>query len=690
MPPLISDELRPLRFVAPSAKGGDTLRLRAFDGEERLSTPFEYQLELRSETMDVSLDFVGSIVAVQMAEINEQDAREGKRWFHGYITDFSFVGTKGDLAIYSATMRPWLWFLSQVVDYRVFQEMPVNEIIKQIFDKHGFSDFRFELAERHEQRNYCVQYGESDLAFVSRLMEEEGIYYYFEHSEEKHELIIADSASSHNAIPGESTIPYRTREEGFGEEHLDEWAVTKSVVSSAVTNRDYDFEKPSSSLEEKSKFQPKHENQDEHEVYVYPGGFTENNFGEKRATWLNEGYESQHERIYSRGNARHLGAGYLFTLEDYPREDQNDEYLIISVHHSIRSDEMMTDSMGDEEFYRCRIEAMPSDKPFRSPRVTPRPIVRGPETAVVVGPKGEEIWCDKYGRVKVQFHWDREGKIDQNSSCWVRVSQVWAGKNWGAIHTPRIGQEVVVSFLSGNPDQPLITGGVYNANNMPPYALPDNQTQSGIKSRSSKEGNPDNFNELRFEDKKGEEEVYFQSEKDLNTWVKNKETRKIGATRTTEIGNPDHEGTDKPGISVDAETLTVHASKKTEVKGNEVYEVATDAAASKGRDVTIKNGNEKLLVSKGDVTRKAELGKIEEEALKSIEFKVGQSSIKLEPAKITIKSLEIDIQADVGLKMKGGVQLNMEGGAMAELKSAMTTVKGDGVLILKGGATMIN
>jgi len=523
-----------------------------------------------------------------------------------------------------------------------------------------------------------VQYRETDLDFISRLMEQEGIYYFFDHEETKHTMVLVDSVTAHSSSGGYETVPYFPPDEHEAlraADHLQEWSVRQTIVPTQFVKKDFDFERPRVDLTSKSELSFGHDYPiTESEMYDYPGGYVDKTEGNDYVRKTAETWKAQHERAYAAGNARGMRVGYTFTLTDYPREDQNGDYLIVTARHAIRNDEMISGDGGNEEFYHCELEVMVARQPYRSEPTTPRPIVRGPQTAIVVGPSGEEIWCDEHSRVKVQFHWDRYGALDQNSSCWIRVSQLWAGKEWGGIHIPRIGQEVLVSFLEGDPDQPLITGGVYNADHKPPYALDADKTQSGIKSHSTKGATADEFNELRFEDKKNHEEVYIQAQKDLKTWVKNKEARNIGATRTTEIGNPDHEGTDRPGISDDAETLTVHGSKKTEVKGNEVYEVATDAGASKGREVTIKNGDDKLVVSKGNISRKATLGKIEEDAAQSIEFKVGSSSIKITPMDITIKSPMIKIQGEM----------------TAEVKSPMTTVKGEAMLIVQGGLVKIN
>ena len=399
---------------------------------------------------------------------------------------------------------------------------------------------------------------------------------------------------------------------------------------------------------------------------------------------------SQQVRAQGNGNARGIASGYLFTFTDFPRKDQNDKYLVISVTHDIQCDDVQTTSSGGEKIdYHCLFETLKSSIPHRSERITPKPIVQGPQTAIVVGPSGDEIYCDKHGRVKVQFHWDRQGKKDENSSCWVRVSHAWAGRNWGSIHIPRIGHEVVVSFLEGDPDRPLITGSVYNADNKPPYELEANKTQSGIKSRSSKKGNPDNFNEIRFEDAKDKEELRIQAEKDMNVGVKHVRKTFIGAALDDSGEGSEDKNCPKPGTM--NEQLTVFADRETVIHGNDILDIAIKSAASKGRIMTIMNGDQVTTVEKGDrkttidkgnvittvkvgdYTRKIKQGLVLEKAAKSIEFKVGGSSIKIEPAKITIKAPQIAITGQTTVDVSG-LKTSVKGSAMLELSGGIVKI----------------
>jgi type VI secretion system secreted protein VgrG len=344
----------------------------------------------------------------------------------------------------------------------------------------------------------------------------------------------------------------------------------------------------------------------------------------------------------------------------------NAPYVLTDIEHNAHTTSFGTSKGAMEDHYSNSFRCIPAPVHFRPPRLTPHPSVAGPQPAVVVGPSGEEIYVDKYGRIKVQFFWDRQGKKDENSSCWVRVSQLWAGKNWGAIFTPRIGQEVMVDFLEGDPDQPLVTGRVYNAEQMPPYALPANMTQSGIKTRSSKNGGSDNFNELRFEDKKGSEEVYFHAEKDMNRVVENNDTLKVGNDQTIEIKNNR------------TETVTTGNESVTIKTGNRLVEVSQGNDDHKikmgNRGVEISMGNDSLKISMGNQTTKLDLGASSTEAMQSITLRVGQSSIKIDQMGVTIKGMMISIQGQV----------------QTEVKGLMTTVNADAMLTCKGAITMIN
>ncbi|MDX2427109.1 MAG: type VI secretion system Vgr family protein, partial [Xanthomonadales bacterium] len=534
MSELFDDTNHPVSFESPL---GSKLVVQSMSGDEALGGLFNYNLELLSQDFELHFDqVVGQQVTVAL------ELPEGKRHFNAFITEFRYLGHSDRYARYQATLRPWLWFLTRTSDCKIFQEKKVPDIIKEVFRENGMSHFEDRLTGNYREWEYCVQYRETDFNFISRLMEQEGIYYYFEHSEDKHTLILTDDMGTHKPFPKFETIPYcpPTGQMSVQEDdHLQHWAVTQSIQPEQYAIQDFDFKKPRVDMLSRFNLPGNHDYPGgDPEIFDYPGEYVETDDGMHYVEIRLQELRGQFEKVNAGGPCRGMSAGCLFTLEDYPREDQNKEYLVLAVSHQINDTSYISSGGGSsEELYRCAAFVMDSVIPYRQVRSTPKPIVQGPQTAIVVGPSGEEIYTDEFGRVKVQFHWDRYGKDDENSSCWIRVSQLWAGTKWGGMHIPRIGQEVIVSFMEGDPDKPVITGRVYNAECMPPYTLEQSKTQSGIKSRSSKGGGPDNFNEIRMEDKKGSEELYIQAEKNENILVKNNKGETVGNNETISIGN---------------------------------------------------------------------------------------------------------------------------------------------------------
>jgi len=506
--------------------GDDVLLLVRFHGKEQLGRLFEFELDLVSENHTLAFaDIVGKNVTIRLSKANGDT-----RYFNGYVSRFAQVRNPGRLARYKATVSPWFWFLTRTADCRIFQNKTVPTIIKEVFREYGFSDFEDRLSGTYREWEYCVQYRESYFNFISRLMEQEGIYYFFRHENGKHVLVMADSPSAHQPLPGYGEIPYRAPGHAFEPERITDWTVEQAIQPGGFALNDFDFKDPRKSLRTASQITRPHDRA-EYEVYDYPGEYVEFNEGEVAAKVRIEELQAQHETFVGESDAHGIAAGSTFKLTEHPRPDQGREYLVTSAIHLFVSDEF--DSAGEPAgkvpLYTCRFTALDARQPFRAPRTTPRPLIRGPQTAIVVGKQGEEVWTDEYGRVKVQFHWDRYGKADENASCWIRTAHVWAGKKWGGMYIPRIGQEVIVEFLEGDPDRPLITGRVYNGTAMPPYDLPANKTMSTLKSNSTKGG--DGFNEIRLEDKKGSEQIFVHAEKDEDVRVKNDCREWIGRDR---------------------------------------------------------------------------------------------------------------------------------------------------------------
>jgi len=607
------------RFTVTTPLDSDALVLRRMTGSEQLSGLFNFELQLHSDDIDIKHeDLLGENVTVSIELPNEQE-----RYINGIVSRISMQGCSDRHVNYHATLRPWFWLLTRTNNCRIFQEMTVPDIIKEVFGGHGFADFENRLTGSYRTWEYCVQYRESDFNFLSRLMEQEGIYYFFSHEKGKHILVMADAPSAHEATSGYEAVPYFPPD-GHGRrtrDHLRRWSALKQIQPGAYSLTDYDFKAPKKSLTATSVVSRDHTSS-EFEVFDYPGEYAEPSDGEACVKARIQELQAQHELLEGEGDAAGLSTGTVFELTDFPREDQNRKYLIIGSSYSISSSGLEGGQEGELENFSVNIRAISAEQSFRAPRTARKPIVKGPQTAMIVGPAGDEIYIDEYARVKVQFHWDRYGEADENSSCWIRVSQVWAGKNWGGIFTPRIGQEVIVDFLEGDPDQPIITGRVYNNDQMPPYDLPANKTQSGIKSNSTLGGQ--GSNEIRFEDKKGEEQFFIHGEKDQEIIINNDCKESIGNDRFLSV--------------INLEEKTVGATLSLQVEGDVKEAFNANHSMAVKDDSTITGTN------------------ISIEASSSITLTVGGSSITIESGGITIASGgSIDIEAGAINTIKGSL-----------------------------------
>ena len=565
---------------------GDDLLFHGMHAREELSRLFDYQLDLLSIKPDVDVDqILGKNVTIKLALPDDST-----RYFNGFVTRFSQGARYGRYTRYSAIVRPWLWFLTRTTDCRIFQEMTVPDIVKKVFADHPTADFAFELTGSYKKWTYCVQYRETDFNFVSRLLEQEGIYYYVRHTDGHNTLVLTDSTSKHVPTPGYEKVSFVSPEEVVRPEleRITKWDFVREVQPGVYVHDDYDLERPSVELRTRKTLARSYAPSD-YEVYDYPGLYIQKGDGEQYAGVRIDEYGTQFEVAHAFTNAKGINSGALFTLEDNPREDQNCEHLILGAVHDLQFSDYEALPGDGETQYRCNFTAIPSKQQFRPRRLTPKPFVQGPQTAVVVGPAGDEIYTDKYGRVKVQFHWDRYGKKDENSSCWIRVSHPWAGKGWGSVATPRIGQEVIVDFLEGDPDQPIITGRVYNAENLPPFGFPAGAVLSGYKSNTHKgSGN----NELSVDDTAGKERVYIHGQYNMDTVIEHDQTSTIHNCRTDRVDADDSESIGKNqkwdvGVNRDAtigsnETLTVGSNRTKSVGANETISVGSNRDATIG------------------------------------------------------------------------------------------------------------
>ena len=562
-------------FSIQTSLPADKLLARSATISEQLGKPFQIEVDLLSS--DESLDFdalLGSEVTLTLYLRNDSP-----RYFHGFIAGFSQVGRFGRYETYRARVVPWLWFLSRTTDCCIFQNKSAPAIVKEVFARHGFTDVEDKLAGSYRVRDYCVQYRETDLNFVQRLLEEEGIYYYFRHTSSLHTLVLADAYSAHEPFPGYESVDYRPpSDHGLRyDDVIEDWHLARNIQPGKYVVNDYDFTKPRAQLKTQS-VESRTVPKSNFEMFDYPGKYSSLADGDHYSKVRLESLQAGYETVRGTGSARGLAAGSFFKLQSYPRRDQNREYLIVATTHRLDAGNYETGGGEQPQSYECTFEAMDSQRPFRPAQTAIATRVSGPQTAVVVGPAGEEIHTDAYARVKVKFHWDRDPKSDESSSCWVRVSQSWAGRNWGSVSVPRIGQEVIVDFLEGDPDQPLITGCVYNQMNMPPFELPAAATVMGFKSQTHKGGG---YNEMTLDDATGQQKITVHAQKDLSTTVQNDETHAVKS------GN---------------RTMTVESGTNTEtVKGNSSLTVQAGARAVNvtGGDYSATSSNAVLLHGKG-------------------------------------------------------------------------------------------
>ncbi|WP_338846904.1 type VI secretion system tip protein TssI/VgrG [Massilia sp. W12] len=617
---------RELQFHSPL--GPDLLLPIAMFGEESLGQPYCYRLQLVSSKRDLQPQaLLGKTVSLQI-----QHHRKVEREFNGVATRLRRVGAWDNVQRYELELRPWFWLLSKSRDCRIFQKKSVIEIIKDVCGKPvygGLGNLDMSALKRNYPKlEYCVQYRESDMHFLLRLMQRFGIYFYFKHADKQHKMCLIDSPASHTPSPGWECIAYAADDSRnrYGDTRITAWDDAGEIQSAAYEHTDYDFTTSFNSLHgvlRKKDVQASHQ-QAQYEVYDFPGGYAleDGELGCHLAGVAMHSLAGQARLWQGQSNAHGLAVGHAFTLSGHPQDAQNAQYLIVAQQVELHAEDLSSGNGESEERFRCDVQAIRSDAVWLPPQSLKKPLIAGPQTAIVVGPKGREIWTDKYGRVKLQFHWDRLGKFNEESSCWVRVSQNWAGRRWGAMFLPRIGMEVIVEFLEGDPDRPIITGCVYNSETMPPYALPQHHTRSGIKTQSAEHAQ--GFNELRFEDKGGAEQIFIHAQRDMDSVVLHNDSQSVGANRSISVKGQ-HQETVHKDMSVTVKEG--HASLTVE-KGN--HSIKVDAGAQEN-------------TVKGDIKVTSVAGEIHLTSPQKIVLTVGGSSITIEPGNITLKSAMIDL-----------------------------------------------
>jgi len=603
MPITLTQDNRLARLDTPLGK--DELCLVRFSGTEGLSELFEYSIEAVSTKPDIDFDkAIG-----QSCSLTIQSYAKPDRYFNGILVAAHGHGGEAELYNYHLVLRPWLWLLSRTSDCRIFENQTAKDIVKQVFKDRGFTDVRDAAQGDFPELDYCVQYRETDLAFVSRLMEQHGIYYFFEHTKDKHTLVLAHSDASHKPITGHASIPVilAERQDRRDKEYLHHWSRERRFRSGKFELIDYDYLKPNADMKGQAQGSASYA-QSKMEIFDYHGRYKEKSDGETYAKHRLEAEQALDQRRSAKGNAVSLFPGGLVNLEEHKTKSENKKYLVVRAAHSYTAESYYAGMADSAPSYAGDYEFLASDIPYRAPMVTPRPLVHGPQTARVIGKKGEEIDVDKHGRILVHFFWDRKDK----ASCRIRVAQPWAGSGWGGQVIPRIGQEVVVEFIEGDPDRPLVVGTVYNADNKFPYEMPDNKTQSGFKTNTTKGGS--GYNELMFEDKKDSENIRMHAQKDYNVTILNTETVTIGekyADGKTSRGATLKKGSDDLKIEEGDQSIDI-------MKGNQTVHV------KKKQTITV---DDEISIT----------------AMKKLTLTVGSSSITLEPAQITLKSPLIKI-----------------------------------------------
>lgn len=683
--------------------GRDALIVESFVGVEELSSPFVFELDLVSEDPSIAFDkLVGQRVTLIMEVM---DGTPMHRYVNGIVSRFVQRHSDSRYTFYRAEVVPWLWLLSRQANCRIFQEMTVPEIVKQVFHDRGQTDFEDRLQGSYPKLTYCVQYRERDIDFVSRLLEEYGITYFFKHDKERHTLVLADAPGAFEPCPHQARVRFREDsrlpsplpEPGV----VTELSLSQELHAGKYSHTDYNFETPSNDLRTSAPTRVSVGGNTGFEIYDYPGRYAEVDVGEKVAKLRIEEGEAPHLCIDAMTTCRALLPGFRFDLVSHYRGDVNRGYLVVRVEHRGVSGEL---SEGTQT-YTNRLHAVPADAPFRPQRRTPKPVVQGPQTAVVVGPAGDEIHTDKYGRVKVHFHWDRLGKRDEKSSCWVRVSQHWAGSGFGSIFIPRIGQEVVVDFLEGDPDQPFINGRVYNAEQMPPYSLPAERTKSGVKTNSSKGGG--GSNELRFEDKKGSEEIYLHAQKDLNEVVENNHSTSVKADQSNSVSGKQTVSVTKDQtitVSEGNRKLTVEKGTYDIVVAQKAYSLTvanSSCTVGSKAEMALSSGSSTLTATaKQDVTLASETAMVTITGKKDVSVQSESANLSLgAPAgnadlfaqsKLSLHAKEIEIGADQKITLAvGGNSIVIDQGKI-EISGIKITSAAQAIQEISGALVKIN
>ncbi len=652
------------RIKLDTPLGTDIFLVQSMSGQESVSKPFHFSFQVITEEDKIDqTKLIGKSICCSIAGNDGTD-----RYFSGVVSSLSVGGVvESKFRQYQVSMVPWINLLEYRSDCRIFQEMSVPDIIDEVFKGLGFNDFSWKLGSTYSPREYCVQYRETDLAFVTRLLEEEGIYYFFKHEKKKHTLMLSDYSTAYEKV---SLNPIDVIDGTHTDHKISRWKHSYNFCSGAVSHTDYDFQAPKSSLMEEMQTKVDLPNIAQFEQYDFPGAYSDNARGKAIARARMESIETTHSIVTANSDYPELAPGYSFEVGRHTdTAEAKKKFVVSSISHSANEGSYRSGDAGTFN-YSNEFQCVP-EKTVLRPQVTrSKPYISGSQTAIVVGPSAEEIYTDTFGRIKVQFFWDRLGKKDENSSCWIRVAQVWSGKKWGAQFLPRVGQEVLISFMEGDPDRPIVVGSVYNADQMPTYDLPANKAISGIKSRSTKGAGTENYNELRFEDEKGKELFYLHAEKDEQLVVENNQDISVGNDSVESIGNDrSHSVGNDTTISIGANhTESIGKAMAVSVGENRSLDVGKDQYISVAGDQTDSIGNNYSLDVSEDLTEN-----------------IGGDHSEQVTKDYALKAKNIQLSADTEITIKvGKAKISMKKNGDITISGGKINVKGSGAVAIKG------
>jgi len=660
------------RIKLDTPLGKDTFLVQRMSGQETISKPFQFSFQVITESDDIDqTKLIGKRIS---CSVKCNDGAE--RYFSGIVSSLvagSVVETR--FRQYQIVMVPWLSLLSYRSDCRIFQEKSAPDIVEEVFKNLGFNDFSWKLQGSYSAREYCVQYRETDFEFVTRLLEEEGIYYFFKHESNKHTLMLSDYAKAYEKVALE---PIDVIDGTHTDHKISRWQHSYNFCSGAVSHTDYDFQVPATSLMSEQQTIVDLPNIKQFEHYDFPGTYSEKTSGDTSARNRMEALEVAHSNVSARSDYPIFAPGYSFKVGRHSDDSEaKKKYVISTITHTANEGSYRAGDDGTFN-YSNEFQCIPEETVLRPIKTRSKPYIAGSQTAVVVGPSSEEIYTDKFGRIKVHFFWDRLGKKDENSSCWIRVAQSWSGKKWGAQFLPRVGHEVLISFMEGDPDRPIVVGSVYNAEQMPAYDLPANKATSGIKTRSTKGAGTENYNELRFQDEKGKELFYLHAEKDQQEVIENNQTASVGNDQKVEIGNDAVED-----IGNDL-TQTIKNNKTLSTEGEHAETIGKGFTLSVAKDHTADIGSNQSVTVGKDLTESIGSGRSVDIGKDLTETVGGSHSETVsKDYSVKAKSITLDASSDITIKV-GSAKISMKKNGDITISGGKISVKGSGAVSIKG------